>query len=370
MIRTLKPDIPFYDRQLIEESGAGGFEMYRIPVLVTPGGGVLVLFYLASNPEGQTLFMRRSRDGGRTWSDRVAVVEGSRENYIHNPVAVAEQSGNTVHFLWCRGHRQCFYRRSVDAGLTWSSTQEITYVFESFLPYYHWCVCAAGPGHGIQLRSGRLVVPVWMSAGAGHRPSVASTIYSDNNGATWSCGQILKGSEIFVNPNETTVAELSYGGVLASFRHESLKHRRAFATSPDGASGWDKVTFHEQLKDPICHASLARFEGENDTDGGLLLSNCDWEDEAGIAAKSRGEKLNWSEDARQRLTVSCSHDDGLTWPQRRLLERQAGYSDLTFDRAHQMVLCFYESGWMKNSCILTKSLAIARFNFEWLNYET
>jgi hypothetical protein len=48
-----------------------------------------------------------------------------------------------------------------------------------------WHVIAPGVGHAIQLRSGRLLVPVWMALGAptsptsrSHRPSAIATIYN------------------------------------------------------------------------------------------------------------------------------------------------------------------------------------------------
>jgi len=47
------------------------------------------------------------------------------------------------------------------------------------------CLVATGPGHGLQLRNQRLVVPVWLSDGTGgefgpkyrgHRPSILASI--------------------------------------------------------------------------------------------------------------------------------------------------------------------------------------------------
>ncbi len=72
---------------------------------------------------------------------------------------------------------RCFYIRSDDDGLTFTKPVEITATFDQFRPEYDWKVLATGPAHGIQLKSGRLLVPVWLSPGTGghaHRPCVTA----------------------------------------------------------------------------------------------------------------------------------------------------------------------------------------------------
>ena len=85
-----------------------------------------------------------------------------------------------VHAVFCHDYARVFTRRSADDGATFTEPREITDVFEALRVDYPWRVCATGPGHGLRLRSGRMVVPVWMSDGSGtefgagklgHRPS-------------------------------------------------------------------------------------------------------------------------------------------------------------------------------------------------------
>jgi len=120
-----------------------------------------------------------------------------------------------VHALFCLEYARCFYRRSDDDGPTWSQPVEITDAFERFRGDYDWKVLATGPAHGIQLRSGRLVVPVWLSTGTGghaYRPSVTATIVSDDAGVTWKRGSIpVPNTPEWINPNETVVVELADG---------------------------------------------------------------------------------------------------------------------------------------------------------------
>lgn len=354
---------PLFETGILEKSGTDGYEMYRIPVLVTTGGGCVLAFCLASNPDRQTIFMRRSTDCGKTWSSRYPVVEGRGGESIHNPVAIAENKGETVHFLWHKNHERCFYQRSDDSGLTWSPPAEITYVFEHFRKDFSWRVFSAGPGHGIQTGEGRLITPVWMASGIHHRPSVVSTIYSDDGGKTWLAGEIIFGTDRFVNPNETTLVQLENGTVLASMRHESLTRRRAFAASADGAHGWCAPYLDMGIRDPVCHASLLSYSSGGKK--GILLANCDWEDEACLRAKSEGKTINWSDDARRNLTVRFSACGGKIRDAKRVIEAKAGYSDLAA-APDGTILCLYEKGWMKESCILTGEIAVARLNIEWL----
>jgi hypothetical protein len=138
-------------------------------------------------------------------------------------------------------YARCFYRASRDDGLSWSKPQEITPALLEFQPRYPWRVCAVGPGHGIQLSSGRLLVPIWLSAGTGahaHRPSAAATIYSDDDGLSWHAGEIiLEDGPVFANPSETALVEerdvmgvcapIHFPPVTASARMACARSRRA-----------------------------------------------------------------------------------------------------------------------------------------------
>ena len=172
--------------------------------------------------------MRRSRDGGRSWDSarRVARVEG---DIPPNPVALAQgldKPGDitynnfvpiadfrlkTLRFVFCAEYARCYYMESADDGDTFSPARDITPTFEEFRRDYGWKVIAAGPGHGIQLRTGRLLVPVWLSDGTGghaHRPSIVSVIFSDDHGQTWRRGDIVVRHPDLTNPSETVAVEL------------------------------------------------------------------------------------------------------------------------------------------------------------------
>ncbi len=119
---------------------------------------------------------------------------------------------------------------------------------------------APGPGHGIQLAGGRLLVPVWLSSGGRqHRPSCVAVICSDDHGRTWRRGDIVaRHSPATPNPSESVAVQLTDGRVMLNIRNESRRFRRLVAFSPDGATRWTEPAFDESLFEPVCMASMVR----------------------------------------------------------------------------------------------------------------
>ena len=364
------------------EAGAGGYVTCRIPgIVVTPKGTVLVYCEArkgsASDWAEIDIISRRSSNGGATWEAPRKLVEalkGSAPNTaqpaqkvkvggptLNNPVAIVDPMSGVIHFLYCVNYERCFYTHSDDDGKTFAEPREITSTFEKFRPEYDWKVIATGPGHGIKLtKTGRLVVPVWMSLGTGrngHHPSCVATIISDDAGKSWQAGEIAAHSSSSVpDPNETTAVELSDGRVMLNTRCESPKHRRVIESSNDGSTGWSKPVFDDALPDPICFASLVRVPHPDPAHEVCLAFSNPSSDSAGKGLS----KL------RINLTVRLSFDDGKTWPASRLLDAgAAGYSDLAAG-VDGTLYCFYERGNVGASQFSTKSLCLARFRPEWV----
>lgn len=369
-------------RQTIFQSGQGGYAQYRIPgIVVTRKGTILAYAEARKSLRGDwntiDIVLRRSTDNGRSWSPSrlIAQVDGPKsknpvallqnlantnEVTYNNPVAIADRKSGAVHFLFCLEYMRAFYMRSDDEGQTFSKPVEITAAFDSFRPEYPWKVLATGPGHGIQLRNGRLLVPVWLSTGTGghaHRPSVASTIYSDDSGKTWHRGDIsVPDTPEFVFPNETAAAQLSDGRVLLNVRTESKTHRRTIVTSPDGAKNWSAPRFDQQLLEPICFGTILSLGGKR-----LVFANPDnlkKGDTDGEPGKNRD---------RKNLTVHFSSDDAATWKSKRVIEPGwSGYSDLA-QASDGKILLFYELGAKDGTAFQTASLELAAFPISWLN---
>jgi sialidase-1 len=260
-------------------------------------------------------------------------------------------------------YNRAFYQRSDDDGVTYSPPVEITSVFEEFRSEYPWKVIATGPNHGIQLASGRLLVPVWLSRSGGdhgHRPSVIATIYSDDHGKTWKRGAIVTGEvDPLVNPNETIAVELSDGAVMLNIRHESLQHRRAIAYSPDGISQWTRPEFVNDLYEPVCMAGIERLSTvKRDGRSRLVFSN---PHNATDPIPNHASRFY----VRKNLSLKISYDEGRTWPVNKTLEAgSSGYSDLAV-LPDGLIACLYERQTVRDGKKV-RVITLARMNLAWI----
>jgi len=373
---------PFLETQDLFAAGEDpAFKTYHIPGIVVTAKGT-VLAWCEARRDGSDwddirILLRRSTDEGTTWSPPRSIVDipgPKRKNAFalklkrtdpttvtyNNPVLVADRDG-AVHMLFCLEYERAFSQRSEDDGLTWSAPTEITAAFEAFKKDYDWKVLATGPNHGIQLRNGRLLVPVWLSTGTGgnaHRPSVAATIFSDDAGKTWRAGEIaVPNTEEWIHPSESAAVERKDGSVMLNVRSESKAHRRIVVTSPDGASRWSRPRFDEALLEPICMAGLVRYEHGGES---LLLFSNPHNLEGGRESAPEPGRSR----ARKNMTVKLSRDEGATWPVGKLLEEGPGaYSDLAVTKSGT-ILCLYGAGGTLS--FSGSALRLARFNLEWL----
>jgi sialidase-1 len=249
-------------------------------------------------------------------------------------------------------------------GLSFSAPRELTDVLASMREEFDWNVVAPGPTHGIQLKSGRLLVPVWLANGAtaanGHRahsPSAVTTLYSDDHGKTWHHGEIvLANDQDMKGPSETVAVELLEGSVMLSLRTASDHHRRVISISKDGATKWSTPRYDEALFEPVCNAGLVRYPARAEFPAALLFSNPD-------TASMKPVNLHYP---RQRLTVRASFDEGNTWPVAKTIDfGSAGYSDLAV-LAGGTILTFYESGAINGKEADPAHLTLARFDMQWL----
>jgi sialidase-1 len=362
----------FFSSTNLWNGGVAGYETYRIPGIVATKRGTILAYTSARRNldlgdwSDIDIVLRRSTDDGRTWepSRRLA---GDSHGTTDNPIAIVDQQTGAIHFLFQKNYARCFYMRSDDDGRTFSKPVDITYVFEKFRPEYDWHVIAPGVGHAIQLRNGRLLVPIWMAIGTAegpivraHRPSAVATIYSDDHGKTWKRGDIIASdSPEYPNPSESMAVQLADGSVMINMRNESPSHRRLVATSPDGISHWSKPQFDDQLFEPVCAASIIRYSLHPPSDRNrILFSNPD-------SSNIPGEG-NHRFRARQNLSVRMSYDEGKTWPVERVIDPGVtGYSDLAVG-PDGTIYCLYEAGAVHGSQTDNPHMTLARFNLAYV----
>lgn len=337
--------------------GEGAYHTYRIPALVVTKKGTLLAFCegrkgSASDSGNIDLLLRRSFDSGRTWTP-AQVVADFGDDTIGNPAPVVERKTGAILLLLTRnpghvteaqivdgtagGTRTVWLSRSTDDGATWSAPVEIT----TSVKRPGWTWYATGPGNGIQLSSGRLVVPcdhITLDEKVMH----SHVIYSDDGGKSWSLGGVAG-----EKTNESAVVELRDGTLLLNMRSYHGRNRRAVAHSRDGGLTWSDTSLVEELIEPVCQASLIRLAPGSKNDGRLLFSNP-------------------ADVKRVRMTVKLSLDEGSTWPAARLVhEGPSGYSSLAVLRDKSIGL-LYERGDTR----YYERITFARFTLKWLTEVT
>jgi sialidase-1 len=351
----------FYEQDLFV-SGEGGYARYRIPALAITTQGTVLAFcearkYTGSDSDQIDLFLRRSFDDGRTFGE-VQVVATDEGWVCGNPAPVVDHDSGRIWLPFCKNledgdeglicegkaPREVWMTYSDDDGATWAEPWEITESVK--LPTWSWY--ATGPCHGIQLRSGRLVVPcdhiVFETYTRHGDPHHSHVIFSDDHGKSWQIGGIAD-----EGTNESTVLETADGRLYLNCRNKAHLaeggNYRAIAWSQDQGESFAPIDHDTALLEPVCQASVCRFttaaeHGRNR----ILFSN----------PNSR---------TRDHLTVRMSYDEGGTWPVQRLLHAgPAAYSDLCVTR-EMSICCLYERGEQGPY----ERITLARFSIEWLS---
>jgi sialidase-1 len=321
------------------QKGTEGYSCFRIPALIQTKSGVLLAFAEgrknSCSDEGDIdLVMKRSVDTGKTWS-KLSVIWSDQANTCGNPAPVVDQASGKIFLLmtWndggddigainagtSRNTRRVFVSASSDEGVNWDVPKEIT----SSVKQQNWGWYATGPCHGIQLQKApyrnRLVIPCdYIEVGASRRGN-SHVIYSDDAGVTWKLGGVVP-QHAALNPNESTVAELSDGKLMLNMRVGGNQNQRVYSTSSDGGLTWAPLQQAPQLIDPVCQASLNSIQTDNGY--AIFFSN---------AAST----------SRKNMTVKMSTDDGNNWiKQKQVFAGPSGYSDLLMISKSRIALLF------------------------------
>ena len=313
------------------------YRLHRIPGIIVTSKGTVII-YNEARREGQSdwdtinIFMQRSEDLGNTFGEPIILAEGTDEFKTANNPCMVEDKNGRLHLLYCKDYTVngggAWHRYSDDDGQSWSEPDEVTYATR---PELH-NVFAFGPGHAICTADGMLLVPVWMvlkEAGVPlheHMPSVISTFYSKDNGATWQMGEIIPSTKEAESPNETVAVEISDGRIMLDIR--SFAHMRSKSFSENGRENWSEPKNDGARLDPCCFGSVIRFrDGERYR---LLAVNCN--DEA----------------KRRNITLYVSDDNGQSWSVKRTIDAErGGYVDIAADEGNGIIYILYEQTWGK-----------------------
>lgn len=342
--------------KVLREAGQDQCDTYRIPGLVTTNKGTLIAVYdnrynnSKDLQEDIDVGMSRSTDGGQTWEPMKVIMDmgewggrSQRLNGIGDPSVLYDHTTGTlwVAALWMSGATekdmlwwaskpgmspevtgQFVIAKSIDDGLTWSETINITGQIKD----PSWQLLLQGPGRGITLEDGTLVFPAQFKADIGEKAldggqytSHSTIVYSTDGGERWQIGTGAK-----PNTTEAQVVQLTDGGLMLNMRDDQNRkdkgdtNGRAVATTNDLGKTW-KVhpTSNSALQEPNCMASIisADLKVDGEKKRVLFFSN----------PNNKHQRTN--------MTIKASVDEGMSWPEEFQLEIYEpagfGYSCMT-----------------------------------------
>lgn len=391
-----------FQKNIIWDPREDSVEGYRIPGIVATPHGTLLAFAeqrpVYGDKDPKSLVLKRSTDKGLTWSENIYVerADGSywsdhqeqidpddapdKREVWTNIAPLVDRDNGRIFFFYAlseggvagenlQRYTRVFYRYSDDDGLSWSDRTDVTDILNSrsdgtpnrdedgnwitdengfACDYLGRAFHMPGPGHGIQLSSGRLLLQVWNRKALGikgkgiipkaDRRYGICTMYSDDHGKTWKYGSSFGHAH---NMNESRIVELENGNLYLNARYSGEKNNhRAVAVSRDGGISWEDERIDESFP---------------------VSSNCD----AGLISLQGNEvhyllySKNESGEGRKNLVVRLSADDGDTWPVVKVVdEGPAKYSDMAV-LSDKTVLLIYET--VKNGPVYG-----VRFNLDWL----
>ncbi len=331
---------------------------FRIPALVTSNAGTLIGAYDVrydgyGDLQGDIdVGVKRSTDGGKTWSPLIIAMDMGITGYeaevaagtmtekqarLNNGIGdpcllVDENTGRLFCFaVWTHGHYNDPDRRSLawaakgfeidetpqfmmvysdDDGITWSAPVNITRQIKK----YDWRMTFQGPGRGITMKDGTLVIPIQHQEGTQKNmhnlyPLNSGIAYSTDHGETWHAHNFAH-----TITSESAVAEIEPGVLLLTMRDETDSHYRRNYYTTDLGRTWTEHASNGKLLDSTCEASILHVDANKN-----------------ILGKDLVLFSNPHNTSRSRMTIQASEDKGVTWSHSLLIDSggSLGYSCLT-----------------------------------------
>ncbi|QDU94646.1 sialidase family protein [Lignipirellula cremea] len=339
--------------QMLFDSGQEGYPRYRIPaLLVAPGGDLLAFCEGRKDGAGFTgnidVVMKRSGDSGKTWSPLRTIVDDGKHTCGY-PSPVVDRKTKTIFLAYTRTRgddteeevvsgksrdtTRVMIVASRDNGATWSAPVEIS----STAKKADWTWYGFGSGIGIQLHSGRLVIPAYHAV-AGSELRQAHMLYSDDHGSSWKVG-----GPVADETGECQIAQRRDGVLYCTARSHDGQEQRITAVSKDDGLTWNQPEKAPLLYDSICQADVYAVPSTVDAGQPLWLFS------------------NPAGPGRTNLTLRTSTDEGKTWSAGKLLQPDnAQYSSLA-ELPDGAIGCLYDR-WEDGNY----RIRFARFPLAWL----
>nr|XP_020454414.1 sialidase-3 isoform X2 [Monopterus albus] len=352
---------------------------YRIPALIYLRHHHTFLAFAEKrssslDQDAKILVMRRGTlkdDGSVQWSSSQELSTACLPNHrTMNPCPVYEKN-NKILFLFfiCiwgetterrqiitgKNKTRLCYVSSSDDGQTWSQAKDLT---ESVIgeTIHKWATFAVGPGHGVQLENGRLIIPAYAyyvryrccSFPIPYTVDPHSlSVYSEDFGQTWHIGKMLQ-----KNSSECAMAEIidheGRGHLYCNARHNG--GHRCEALSENSGVFFDKPHMAPELVEPPrgCQGSVVGFPAPE------FVPNEDAESKACGTSLLSPDTQTWllfmhptNKSSRRDMGVylnrSPLHSSG--WDKLRIIHSgPSGYSDLAYIEDKDQFSCLIECG--------------------------
>jgi len=347
-------------------AGQDDYNTYRIPALICTKSGTVLAFTegrkdtdkdggptdivlkrsLGNASKSAPAFVPRQGEGRNRhdtmmWLPLQVVLRSTHGDAWMNPVPVVDHTDGAIYLVanlypqpYKDANAPLWLVKSTDEGATWSDPIEITPGTGKH---------EIGPGVGIQLHSGRLVVQVY-----------DGVVFSDDHGKTWRVGGAAPGDW-----NETQVVELVDGSLLFSRRRSP---NRVVMYSKDEGQTWSHPLAHPDLPDPDCQGSMIRYtrQDEGYTKNRLLFAN---QVGGAIAAGS----VESATPGRLNVTVRVSYDEGKTWPVEKMIREGPGaYTSMAVFPDGSIGILFETGASYGDYVDHYGKEVFARFTIEWL----
>jgi len=320
---------------------------YRIPALAVTNTGTLLAICDRRNPTPADLpndidiVIRKSYDYGDTWTAEEIIRDRGPVGIGDCQLVVDRQTGTIFNFFVDRDGPgrsiRTYYMYSEDDGNTWSEDIRV----DDVLGVSH--ELTAGPGNGIQLKNGKLIIPTYGSTTGGR----VHFLYSDDHGLSWQRSETAGGPGL----GEPTVVQLADDQLMFNCRNVTGEQKRGTMYTNSNGTSWTDVVYDDILIESEVQASFIRF---TDTLSGFRKNRLLFSNPADV-------------NNRKNLTIRISYDEGLTWENSKILYPDgAAYSSMVVlpngDLAN-----FYEKDWRAHpplGIIFPDKLNYERFSLE------
>lgn len=306
-----------FTESLIWPAGEDGLESFYIYGLLSAGGTIFAFSEGRIERHDKSphhIVLKKSLDGGISWGKTQLVVTARNNECFCNPTPIYERGSKKLFLFYAQNFEnlrsKLFLISSSDDGESWSVPQNLTALFDR--NPYGWTLHLPGPGHGIQMKNGRLLLQVWhrraISFSPEERNYAVSVIFSDDAGKRWQPGGIIPPGTAQLN--ESRIVEITPGELMLNARSGTfVQSPRYFSKSFDGGLSWTEPSPVSSL--PAAFGTDSgfanfQFQGRNC----LLLTR--------PAATQK----------RKDLTAYLSEDGGSSYGNSKMIyEGFAGYSD-------------------------------------------